>query len=162
MLPIIFGDVGFEYATFRNEKEKTLIVNNKEKENLVREVKRINRKEKITQLSSTQKVIKVIKQALIRKRWNINQWNTGDSYKRSRGTTKQKDKRIRWQNGQIDRSRRNRRYWSKQNNEYISNKAKRTGKKTWKRIFEKRQRRQDEKKEKTKQGINKSRINNEN
>lgn len=69
MLPIIFGDAGFEYATFRNEKEKTSIVNNKEKENLVREVvKRINRKERITQLSSTQKVIKVIKQALIRKR----------------------------------------------------------------------------------------------
>lgn len=69
MLPIIFGDAGFEYATFRNKKEKTLIVNNKEKENLVREVvKRINRKERITQLSSMQKVIKVIKQALIRKR----------------------------------------------------------------------------------------------
>lgn len=41
-------------------------------------------------------------------------------------------------------------------------KLKKTGKKTWKRIFEKRQRRQDEKKEKTKQGVNKSRINNEN
>lgn len=66
MLPIIFGDAGFEYAIFRNKKEKTSIVNNKEKENLVREVvKRINRKERITQLSSTQKVIK---QALIRKR----------------------------------------------------------------------------------------------
>lgn len=46
MLPIIFGDAGFEYTTFRNKKEKTSIVNNKEKENLVREVvERINRKE---------------------------------------------------------------------------------------------------------------------
>lgn len=72
MLPIIFGDAGFEYTTFRNKKEKTSIVNNKEKENLVREVvKRINRKERITQLSSTPKVIKVIKQALIRKRSNM-------------------------------------------------------------------------------------------